>query len=101
MGLSTIVSGALYFEIAEPGQSTIGNYQNLLAVVLAAAVYTVINTGSLALIVAPVMGVSPVEMWRINTAGLHVELLLSRLSAASSRYSLARTRYPSSCSLYR
>ena len=75
MGLSTIVSGALYFEIAEPGQSTIGNYQNLLAAVLAAAVYTLINTGSLALIVAPVMGVSPVEMWRINTAGLHVELL--------------------------
>jgi HD-GYP domain-containing protein (c-di-GMP phosphodiesterase class II) len=75
MGLSTIVSGALYFELAEPGQSTIGNYQNLLAAVLAAAVYTLINTGSLALIVAPVMGVSPVEMWRINTAGLHVELL--------------------------
>jgi HD-GYP domain-containing protein (c-di-GMP phosphodiesterase class II) len=75
MGLSTIVSGALYFELAESGQSTIGNYQNLLAAVLAAAVYTLINTGSLALIVAPVMGVSPVEMWRINTAGLHVELL--------------------------
>jgi HD-GYP domain-containing protein (c-di-GMP phosphodiesterase class II) len=75
MGLSTVVSGALYLELAAPGQLTIGSYQNLLAAVLAAAVYTLINTGSLALIVAPVMGVSPVAMWRINTAGLHVELL--------------------------
>ena len=75
MGLSTIVSGAFYFEFADPEQSTIGSYQNLLAAVLAAAIYTLINTGSLALIVAPVMGVSPVQMWRINTAGLHVELL--------------------------
>jgi HD-GYP domain-containing protein (c-di-GMP phosphodiesterase class II) len=75
MGLSTIVSGALYFELADPEQTPIGSYQNLLAAVLAAAVYTLINSGSLALIVAPVMGVSPVQMWRINTAGLHVELL--------------------------
>jgi HD-GYP domain-containing protein (c-di-GMP phosphodiesterase class II) len=75
MGLSTIVSSALYLEIADPGQSAIGSYQNLLAAVLAAATFTVINTGSLALIVAPVMGVSPLAMWRINTAGLHVELL--------------------------
>ncbi len=59
MALSTIASGALYFELAEPGQSTIGSYQNLLAAVLAAALFTLINTGSLALIVAPVMGIGP------------------------------------------
>jgi putative nucleotidyltransferase with HDIG domain len=75
LGLSTIASGALYFELAEPGRSTIGSYQNLLAAVLAAAVYTLINTGSLALIVSPVMGIGPLEMWRINSGGLHVELL--------------------------
>jgi putative nucleotidyltransferase with HDIG domain len=75
MGLSTIVSGALYLQLAEPGQSTIGTYQNILATLLAAAVYTLINTGSLALIVAPVMGIGPIEMWRINWGGLHVELL--------------------------
>src|SRR5215211_7242275 len=75
MALSTIVSGAVYLELAEPGPSTIGSYKNLLAAVLAAAIYTLINSGSLALIVAPVMGVGPIQMWRINTAGLHVELL--------------------------
>ena len=75
MGLSAIVSSALYFALADPGQSTIGSFQNLLVAVLAAAVYTLINIGSLALIVAPVMGISPFEMWRINSGGLHVELL--------------------------
>ena len=75
MGLSTITSGALYFALADSGRSTIGSYQNLLAAVLAAAVFTLINTGSLALIVAPVMGIGPFEMWRINFGGLHVELL--------------------------
>jgi putative nucleotidyltransferase with HDIG domain len=75
MALSTIASGALYFELADPARSTIGSFQNLLAAVLAAAVYTLINTGSLALIVSPVMGISPLEMWRINSGGLHVELL--------------------------
>jgi putative nucleotidyltransferase with HDIG domain len=73
--LSTIVSGALYLELADPGRSTIGSVQNLLAAVLAAGVYTLINTGSLAIIVAPVMGVGPIEMWRTNWGGLHVELL--------------------------
>ncbi|MBW3633331.1 MAG: HD domain-containing protein [Chloroflexi bacterium] len=75
MGLSAIASSALYFALADPGRSTIGSVQNLLVAVLAAAVYTLINTGSLALIVAPVMGIGPIEMWRINYGGLHVELL--------------------------
>jgi putative nucleotidyltransferase with HDIG domain len=75
IGLSTIASGALYLALAEPGQSTISSYQNLLAAVLAATLYTLINTGSLAVIVAPVMGIGPIEMWRINSGGLHVELL--------------------------
>lgn len=75
MGLSAITSSAVYFALADPGESTIGSFQNLLVAVLAAAVYTLINTGSLALIVAPVMGIGPIEMWRINYGGLHVELL--------------------------
>ena len=74
-GLSTIVSAALYFELAESGHSTIGSLQNILAAVVAAAVYSLINSGSLALIVAPVVGVGPLEMWRINFSGFHVELL--------------------------
>jgi HD-GYP domain-containing protein (c-di-GMP phosphodiesterase class II) len=75
MGLSAMTSSALYFALADPGQSTIGSFQNLLVAVLAAAVYTLVNIGSLSLIVAPIMGIGAFEMWRVNSAGLHVELL--------------------------
>jgi putative nucleotidyltransferase with HDIG domain len=75
IGLSTIAGAALYFALAEPAHSPIGSYQNLLAVILSATVYALINTGSLAVIVAPVVGISPFEMFRTNTGGLHVELL--------------------------
>jgi hypothetical protein len=64
IGLSTIASAALYFALAEPAQSPIGSYQNLLAVILSGTVYKLINTGSLAIIVAPVLGIGAFEMWR-------------------------------------
>jgi putative nucleotidyltransferase with HDIG domain len=44
-------------------------------VVLSGALFALINSGSLAVIVAPVMGISPFEMFRTNAGGLHVELL--------------------------
>jgi putative nucleotidyltransferase with HDIG domain len=75
IGLSTIASAALYFALAEPAESPIGSYQNLLAVILSGTLFTLINAGSLAVIVAPVVGISPFEMWRTNTGGQHVELL--------------------------
>jgi putative nucleotidyltransferase with HDIG domain len=74
-GLSTIASAALYFALADPAQSTIGGYQNLLVVILSGTLFALINTGSLAVIVAPVVGISPFEMFRTNSGGLHVELL--------------------------
>ena len=75
MGLSTIASAALYFALADPAQSPIGSYQNLLAVILSGTLFALINAGSLAIIVAPVVGISPLEMFRTNSGGLHVELL--------------------------
>lgn len=75
LALSTAVSGIVYFAIADPTRSTLGSVQNLAAASVAAAVYTLVNTGSLALIVAPVMGVSTFQMWRANFSGLYVELL--------------------------
>jgi putative nucleotidyltransferase with HDIG domain len=75
LGLSTLLSGLVYFRIADAGESTIGSLQNLLAAAVAATVYTLVNTGTLALIVAPVMGVGTFQMWRANFSGLYVELL--------------------------
>lgn len=75
LGLSTLLSGLVYFQIADAGRSTIGSLQNLVAASVAATVYTLVNTGTLALIVAPVMGVGTFQMWRANFSGLYVELL--------------------------
>lgn len=75
LGLSTLVSGLVYLRLADAEQSTIGSIQNLVAASVAATVYTLVNTGTLALIVAPVMGVGTFQMWRSNFSGLYVELL--------------------------
>jgi HD-GYP domain-containing protein (c-di-GMP phosphodiesterase class II) len=75
LGLSTIVSGAIYLHLADPAHSTLGSHQNIIATIVAAAAYTVVNTGSLALIVAPVMGIGPFQMWRANFGGLYLELI--------------------------
>jgi HD-GYP domain-containing protein (c-di-GMP phosphodiesterase class II) len=75
LGLSTLVSGAVYLQLADLDRSTVGSLQNLLAAFVAATAYTLVNTGTLALIVAPVMGVGTFEMWRSNFSGLYVELL--------------------------
>jgi putative nucleotidyltransferase with HDIG domain len=75
LGLSTLLSGLVYIRIADAGQTTIGSLQNLLAAAVAATIYTLVNTGTLALIVAPVMGVGTFQMWRANFSGLYVELL--------------------------
>lgn len=75
LGLSTLASGVVYLELADTGRTTVGSLQNLLAAIVAATVYTLVNTGTLALIVAPVMGVGTFQMWRANFSGLYVELL--------------------------
>ncbi len=75
LGLSTLVSGTVYLQIADLERSTVGSVQNIIAAVVAATVYTLVNTGTLALIVAPVMGLSTFQMWRENFSGLYVELL--------------------------
>ena len=74
IGLSTTVSAMAYFALADPGKSPIGSLHNILAVLIAVVIYTLINTVSLALIVSPVMGMRPFEMWRANISGFHVEL---------------------------
>ncbi len=77
LGLSTLTSGVLYLQLADPARSTLGSVQNVLAAAVAATIYTLVNTGTLALIVAPVMGIGTFQMWRSNFSGLYIELLTS------------------------
>ncbi len=84
-GLSTVTSAVVYLALAQggtaylalraDGQSPVSSYRNLAAVVLAAATFTIVNSGVLALIVSPVVGITPLEMWRANLRGTYVEMI--------------------------
>lgn len=75
LGLSTLTSAVVYLNLANLSESPLASYRNIAAVVAAAAVYTLLNSGALAFIVAPVVGVSTFEMWRANFGGLSREMI--------------------------
>lgn len=64
--LSTFVGGFVYFALADQSISPIGSLDNLLATIVAASAYTLIDTGSIALILSQVVGHSPIDIWRAN-----------------------------------
>ena len=74
-GLSTITSAMVYQLVANPHDSPLGGLRNMAAVILAALVFIAVNTGSLTVIVAPVLGTTPQVMWRQNFGGIVVELI--------------------------
>lgn len=74
-GMSCLASGIAYLALSQADRSPLGSYRNMGAVVLAAAVYTLINSGALAFIVAPVVRMSAFEMWRANFSGFYVEMI--------------------------
>lgn len=64
--LATFVAGFVYFSLADQSLSPIGSLDNLLATIVAASAYTLIDTGSIALILSQVVGHSPMDIWRAN-----------------------------------
>ena len=74
-GLATLMSAMVYEVVRQAGVSPLGSLRNMGAVVLASGVFVLINATALAVIVAPVVGVTPWQMWRTNLAGTYVELL--------------------------
>jgi HD-GYP domain-containing protein (c-di-GMP phosphodiesterase class II) len=74
-GLATLLSAMVYEVVRQAGVSPLGSLRNMGAVVLASGVFVLINATALAVIVAPVVGVTPWQMWRTNLAGTYVELL--------------------------
>lgn len=64
--LSTFVGGFVYFWLADQSISPIGSVENLLATIVAASAYTIIDTGTIALVLSQVVGHSPMDIWRAN-----------------------------------
>lgn len=81
LGLATYLAAAVYWTIAGDARSPIASLSALLATIAASATYTAINLGTLSIIVAPVVGETPVGMWRANFSGTFVFVSLPMLGS--------------------
>jgi HD-GYP domain-containing protein (c-di-GMP phosphodiesterase class II) len=66
LGLATFCGGLVYQQLARGATSPLDDFSTMAATVIAAAVYTIVNTGLLALIISPVVGDTPLYMWKAN-----------------------------------
>jgi HD-GYP domain-containing protein (c-di-GMP phosphodiesterase class II) len=67
-GLSSMAAGGVYAALADSAESPLGSAGNLVALVAAGLVFTLVNSWALALIVAPIVGTTAWSMW---TGALH------------------------------
>lgn len=81
LGLATFLASTVYWTIAGEGQTPIASVPALLATVVASSVYTVANLGALSIIVAPIVGETPIGMWRSNFSGTFVFVSLPMLGS--------------------
>ncbi len=74
-GLSTLLSAVTFQWLANPAETALGSSRNMIAVIAAALVFTLVNTTTLAIVVAPVIGISPWRMYRTNLSGIYIEMV--------------------------
>src|SRR5687768_3269259 len=60
-GLSTVAGSAVYWLLADNAVTPVRNATNLIAVIVASAVFVLINSGGVVLVLAPVLGTSPLQ----------------------------------------
>lgn len=81
LGLSTFLASSVYWLVAAPGESPVSSPTALLAVIAASIAYCTVNLGTLAVVVAPIVGDSPLDMWRANFTMTYVLLSLPMLGS--------------------
>ncbi|MER3484674.1 MAG: hypothetical protein C4345_00550, partial [Chloroflexota bacterium] len=64
VALATLAAAVAYHLIADPTLTPLGSTTNIAAAFIAAIVYSLVNTGGLAIVVAPVLGESAYRLWR-------------------------------------
>ena len=74
-GLSTLAASATYAWLTPNGSSPLDTPTNMAALFVAGLVFTLINSWSLALVVAPVVGTTARRLWRSNVRGTVVEMV--------------------------
>lgn len=80
IGLATFLGASTYFYLAGDASTPIDNVRSMASTILAASVYSLINTGVLAIIIAPVVGDTPLRMWKANFSLTYVLVSLPTLA---------------------
>nr|MDQ3045659.1 HD-GYP domain-containing protein [Chloroflexota bacterium] len=75
LGLSTLLSAWLYWSFADPAHSALGTARNLLLLIIAGVIFTLVNTTALVIVVAPLVGQSTIAMWRGSFRAIFIEIL--------------------------
>ncbi len=81
LGLATLLASASYWALAGSTPTPLDSTRAFLATIVAAVVYTLLNLGAMSIIIAPVVGESPISMWRSNFSALFVLVSLPMLGA--------------------
>ena len=81
LGLATFCAAISYGWIADEQYTPLGHPRNMAAAVIASVVYTMVNTWSLSIVVAPVVGESTFRLWRSNFSPTFILVALPALGS--------------------
>jgi hypothetical protein len=72
LGLATFVASLTYQLVSGHAHTPLDSVRGIAAAIAGSAVYTILNLGALSIIVAPVVGDTPLDMWKTNFSGTFV-----------------------------
>lgn len=81
LGLAAYAGAVAYTTIANTDKLPLANPQNIGATIVAACVYTLVNTWALAIVVAPIVGQSTYRFWRANIGMTYVFVALPAMGS--------------------
>ncbi|MGH2559559.1 MAG: hypothetical protein ACRDJH_10875, partial [Thermomicrobiales bacterium] len=81
LGLATFLGAQVYEWVAGNAVTPLDSARAMGATVIGAVVYTMVNTWVLAVIISPVVGDSPLSMWKANFSATYIFLVLPTLGS--------------------
>ncbi|MGH2531600.1 MAG: HD domain-containing phosphohydrolase [Thermomicrobiales bacterium] len=81
LGLATFLGAQVYEWLAAGASTPLDSARALGASAVGAIVYTMVNTGVLSVILSPVIGDSPLSVWRANFSATYIFLVLPTLGS--------------------
>jgi len=81
LGLAAFAGSLSYISIADTALLPLSSPQNIAATIIAACAYTLVNTWSLAIVLAPIVGQSTYRFWRANIGVTYVFVALPAMGS--------------------